>query len=388
MEQIQYPSHREPTAESGVCPWDDTPAGNAPGPTNTAGPTVTSSSQTGTTSSQTSATTSNTGAKSSSEDSKGKPSIAIASTSEDIGPNIAPWILSQSEDPKEKTLDVIRSRKNSSALDSGSSSSEISLAIVEVSDRLRRTIGITQQNTLDDSKLKGRKLSTSIDVQRRSSISIPPKYSEKPSLRSFEENTGSCTLLTTEISNNLSDKDNKNDSRSLENTCAPIISVSSVLDDSIQELSTDKEVSITSEMDTVIEAFTETSNPNNSNDVKNESKEQQDEPKGSNSDLHEDEIKLMDKSKESEGETSKDPKSSTKLELTLAPLAVPDSESPCSEFIPEVSEVQDTPQKESTQESIDIAGEEATSEDKDTKTQDNEGSVDSKQKEICPWEDE
>lgn len=68
------------------------------------------------------------------------------------------------------------SRKNSSQLDSGSSSSELSLAIVEVSERLRRTCGITQQSSFpegEESRL--RKLSTTsadnVDP-RRSSIAV------------------------------------------------------------------------------------------------------------------------------------------------------------------------------------------------------------------------
>lgn len=67
-----------------------------------------------------------------------KPSIAVtagASTSEEV----CPW----------ETLPETRSRKNSAQLDSGSSSSDISVAVVDISDRLRRTCGLTQQNTLD-----------------------------------------------------------------------------------------------------------------------------------------------------------------------------------------------------------------------------------------------
>ncbi|EEB19152.1 Regulator of G-protein signaling, putative [Pediculus humanus corporis] len=53
------------------------------------------------------------------------------------------------------------SRKNSTQLDSGSSSSELSLAIVEVSERLRKTCSIPQQSSFPESdEGKTRKLST------------------------------------------------------------------------------------------------------------------------------------------------------------------------------------------------------------------------------------
>lgn len=66
------------------------------------------------------------------------------------------------------------SRKNSCQLDSGSSSSELSLAIVDMTERLRKTCGITQQSSFPEGEeSKSRKLSTtsadSVD-SRRSSI--------------------------------------------------------------------------------------------------------------------------------------------------------------------------------------------------------------------------
>lgn len=296
-----------------------------------------------------------------------------------------------------------------------------------MSDRLRRTVGITQQNTLDDSKLKGRKLSTTIDVQRRSSISIPPKYSEKPLLSSFEENSGSCTLLTAEISNNISDKDNKSNLNRSESPCAPIISVSSALDDSTHEASTEKD-SLSSEVETVLEP------------TENELKKNQNEPKcnlesksetesdtevieevqkalesdpielESVSNVSEEVLKVLEEVQmvqegdidvlESVSTIPEDeinvPKISTSLPkvpecdskvpeglsklpkdqegefsgrlATLAPLAVPDSESPCSEVNPDFSESREVSQDEN-------------------KEKDNEED-DNKQKEICPWEDE
>ncbi|KAL0272457.1 UNVERIFIED_CONTAM: hypothetical protein PYX00_005417 [Menopon gallinae] len=80
------------------------------------------------------------------------------------------------------TLEPRASRKNSSQLDSGSSSSELSLAIVEVSERLRRSCGIIQQSSLPGGEeTKSRKLSTASTGKsdsRRSSIAAPRSISE------------------------------------------------------------------------------------------------------------------------------------------------------------------------------------------------------------------
>lgn len=74
------------------------------------------------------------------------------------------------------------SRKNSSQMDSGSSSSELSLAIVEVSERLRRSCGIVQQSSLPaNEETKTRKLSTTStgkNESRRSSIAAPRSISD------------------------------------------------------------------------------------------------------------------------------------------------------------------------------------------------------------------
>lgn len=359
---------REPTTEAGACPWEETPAGS----------TQTSNQPVGTTQSSTSGSTPEP------DSSKvKKPSIAVASTSE--GTDVCPWDVSPQPESTEKTLDVTnRSRKNSTQFDSGSSSSDISLAIVEVSDRLRRTCGITQQNTLDDSKFKGRKLSTASCIEpRRSSVSIPPaKYSERPSVSSFEE-SGSCTQLvtsTSDVSNNPSERDNNEDDEisSIAKTSsisgAPIISVSSVLDDSVTEpsdVSTVKEISG--------ELLTETST--------------------------EDVTELK-----------------TEIEIPLAPLAVPDSESPGSDFVPdlpqeqleEVDEVKEVESKEenkeceeskekdtkesdgskesNAKEKKEVKEKKKSKESKDTKSVEAKeveaSTLDSKQNEICPWEDE
>lgn len=215
-----------------------------------------------------------------------KPSIAVvagASTSEDV----CPW---------ESVQETPRSRKNSIQMDSGSSSSDISVAVTDVSDRLRRTCGLTQQNTLDGG-LASRKLSTAAFMEpRRASVCVPitsSSDSSRRNLSSFEDTN------VTEVSASSappppiipSDTDNKSGeptssktiekSNSLVKTCsvtgsnAPIISVSSVMDDTVE-------------------------NP---------------------SDIYEEELVEAG--------------CSTSINQPLAPLAEPDSESPASEQPPE-----------------------------------------------------
>ncbi|GJQ83356.1 hypothetical protein Trydic_g18140 [Trypoxylus dichotomus] len=91
--------------------------------------------------------------------------VAGASTSEDV----CPWELGPEP----------RSRKNSTQMDSGSSSSDVSVAVADVSDRFKRQCGLVQQYTLDSDRIRpgrtGRKLSTAsciIDA-RRASVSAP-----------------------------------------------------------------------------------------------------------------------------------------------------------------------------------------------------------------------
>lgn len=98
--------------------------------------------------------------------------------------------------PSSNTLEIRASRKNSSQLDSGSSSSELSLAIVEVSERLRKSCGIVQQSSLPGTEeTKKRKLSTtSVDKNesRRSSIAALKIGSDGNNVISSED---SCTCL-------------------------------------------------------------------------------------------------------------------------------------------------------------------------------------------------
>lgn len=295
-----------------------------------------------------------------------KPSIAImpgASTSEDICPWEAP---APEPDKTEKNLEV-RSRKNSGQLDSGSSSSDISLAIAEVSDRLRRSCGLAQQQTLDgDKRGQTRKLSTASCVEvRRASVSLPTKFfseSNRPSVSSFEEITASgaqsqsqsqslCDSSSIAPSASItvtipSDTDNNEESfaapapakplkkaHSLKKTSsitganAPTINVSSVIDDVIVDA---------------------------------------DEPQ--DHELHEG--------------------APLPLQLPLAPLAVPDSESPGSELAPsDIVPLPGTAQPAAEAAVDPLAPTPVAYDDKD-KDKDPSGTLEGKQTDICPWEDE
>lgn len=133
-----------------------------------------------------------------------KPNIAIVagtSTSEDV----CPW----DAEP--------RSRKNSAQFDSGSSSSEISVTMAEVSERLKRSCVLTQQNTLDGGK-SSRKLSAVTCAEpRRASVSVPISLPEASTSTFFGD-----AEKTFKKSHSLTK------ACSVAGTNAPIISVSSV----------------------------------------------------------------------------------------------------------------------------------------------------------------
>ncbi|XP_057656711.1 uncharacterized protein LOC130894131 isoform X1 [Diorhabda carinulata] len=93
-----------------------------------------------------------------------KPNIAIvagASTSEDV----CPWETGTTES---------RSRKNSIQLDSGSSSSDISVAVADVTGKVQRSCMLTQQHTLDSCR---NLIAQPTEPQRRASVSVPIQHS-------------------------------------------------------------------------------------------------------------------------------------------------------------------------------------------------------------------
>ncbi|XP_022918428.1 regulator of G-protein signaling 11 isoform X2 [Onthophagus taurus] len=286
-----------------------------------------------------------------------KPSIAViagASTSEDV----CPW--EQTEPP--------RSRKNSIQLDSGSSSSDVSVAIVsDVSDRLRRQCGIQQQFTLDgDNRGRGqsssRRLSTAsyvVDATRRASISAPlPVTTSESSIQPKRAASSSdeCPQTETEKDNNnvasSSTQKTFKKSHSLVKTCsvtganAPIISVSSVADDNYVVIEENKEIKENEKA--------KIEEPDDNNDDNNEN-ERNEKGKNKMTDVVLVYEELIDEIPSTSGALSTTITSSSKQ---LAPLAEPDCESPISEVAPE------TPG--------DGDGQDA----------------EAKSNDVCPWEDE
>ncbi|KAI4462239.1 G-protein gamma-like [Holotrichia oblita] len=310
---------------------------------------------------------------------------AVAGTS--ASEEICPWELGPEP----------RSRKNSIQMDSGSSSSDISVAVGDVSDRFRRHCGLVQQYTLDGDRMRpghsGRKLSTAscIVEARRASVSAPLALlrdgEKKPPTVQTEDVAAKGDSLTsssvTLVPVSASDT-NKNDepsslevrktlkkNHSLVKTCsitgasAPIISVSSVVDDQeVQEVllrgnivvdeedvenDEDKTLAleavsigvpisfVVAEDEEVIELDIEDKDVNNDED-----------PAGDNTIIE---------------TLHSDPCCSKQLftkpqQLQLAPLAVPDCESPVSECASE-----------------EVLGQE-------------EQLVEAKSNDVCPWEDE
>ncbi|KAL3270194.1 hypothetical protein HHI36_009250 [Cryptolaemus montrouzieri] len=157
--------------------------------------------------------------------------VAGASTSEEV----CPW----------ETGPEPRSRKNSGQ--SESSSSDISVAVAEISERVQRTNILTQQHTVDGCR---KLVVNTAELPRRASVSVPIAYgtdlTTKRKVSSFEDNSSAATSTSSSVFVISSDPDNKTEenicktlkkSHSIAKTCsvagtnAPIISVSSVADD-------------------------------------------------------------------------------------------------------------------------------------------------------------
>lgn len=284
--------------------------------------------------------------------------IPAASTSEDV----CPWELGPEP----------RSRKNSVQLDSGSSSSDISVAVTDVSDRFRRQCGLIQQYTLDGDRMarpgqSGRKLSTATcGVEaRRASVSAPLallKDGEKktPALAvddpAGEADTLGASSLTL-VPSCSSDTDRTEEvqktlkkGHSLVKTCsvtganAPIISVSSVTDDheSIQEVLMVRTEIVDEERDS------DGDEGELAEDV--ELEELIGEKEGATDEVATTSVENVEPCCSSKSQASHPPQ-----QLQLAPLAVPDCESPVSESAPE----------EEQQEQLEA-----------------------KSNDVCPWEDE
>lgn len=123
-----------------------------------------------------------------------------------------------------------RSRKNSAQFDSGSSSSEISVAIAEVTDKLRRTCGLTQQNTVDGGKSSKKLSAATCSEPRRASVSVPMSLPEVAASSGF--GVSGDAEKTFKKSHSLTK------ACSVASSNPPIISVSSVAD--VENLSEEK----------------------------------------------------------------------------------------------------------------------------------------------------
>lgn len=173
------------------------------------------------------------------------------------------------------------SRKNSMQIDSGSSSSDISVAVTEVSDRLKKFCGLQQQSSVGASGVDSeknvrmsseerviariqtvRKYSTASIVglgsseSRRSSITTKPSGSTRPSVsssedfalgtpaqRSFDSSAVMTVCPETQDRTNKSSDDQcvrtyKKSRKRSSVSVAPLISVSSVVDDTAEETRT------------------------------------------------------------------------------------------------------------------------------------------------------
>ncbi|KAK9732243.1 Regulator of G-protein signaling DHEX domain [Popillia japonica] len=299
---------------------------------------------------------------------------AVAGTS--ASEEVCPWELGPEP----------RSRKNSIQMDSGSSSSDISVAVGDVSDRFRRHCGLVQQYTLDGDKIRpghsGRKLSTAscIVEARRASVSAPlallrdgekkaPAVQAEDVAKGDNLTSSSVTLVPCASDTNKIDESEARKTlkknHSLVKTCsitgpsAPTISVSSVVDDQeVQEVLVrgnivvdeedveNEEEAVTIGVPTtyvVVEEVEVTQLDVEDKDINND-----DDPTGDNTIIE---------------TLHSDPCCSKQLftkpqQLQLAPLAVPDCESPVSECASE-----------------DVLGQE-------------EQLVEAKSNDVCPWEDE
>ncbi|KAF7281017.1 hypothetical protein GWI33_005248 [Rhynchophorus ferrugineus] len=286
-----------------------------------------------------------------------KPSIAPgASTSEEV----CPW-----EVPASPPKTPVTNRKNSAHLDSESSSSDVSVGVSELVEKVQRSL-LTQQHTLDC----GKNLHVdTYETPRRASVSVPITHTSgsegaRRKVSSFEDNSSATISAASSVFVIPSDKDNKNDdclgvnvvvgektlrkSHSIAKTCsvtspAPIISVSSATDDPEDQ----SEIAMADAGDI---ATVEDADPPSTELVMYEA------PCSSQP---ESVISLV------AGPSRDEPK---------APLAEPDSESPASELPPSEIAIEEdaTPVTEQTPKPTPDSGEDGEARSND----------------VCPWEDE
>lgn len=161
------------------------------------------------------------------------------SGTDDAAGAVCPWDTTVPE-----RLEPTPRSRNNSAIDSCSSSSDISVAIVEVSERLRRSCGLPQQSTLDgERRVPAPVRRLSAFEPRRGPPSVPDLRDEFPHC-SFDSST--VTSFPRDNDNNDSENIDEAQIKNLKKApsllkslsvssaapiVAPVISVSSAIDD-------------------------------------------------------------------------------------------------------------------------------------------------------------
>ncbi|KDR13220.1 regulator of G-protein signaling 9 isoform X2 [Zootermopsis nevadensis] len=214
-------------------------------------------------------------------DKKQRGSMSAAAGSSLMCEDIYPWDTASNQPlplPELKS-----SRKNSMQVDSGSSSSDISVPMVEVSDRLKKSCGLQQPSLVGASTVESdknsrvsceerviariqtvRKYSTASIIglgsseSRRSSVTTKPSGSTRPSVSSSEDfalgtavqrsfDSSAAMIVCTEKQDRTNKSSDDPCLRTYKKTrkrssvsVAPLISVSSVVDDTAEETCTNQ----------------------------------------------------------------------------------------------------------------------------------------------------
>ncbi|KAJ9599500.1 hypothetical protein L9F63_010032, partial [Diploptera punctata] len=183
-------------------------------------------------------------------------SISATAGSSSTCEDVYPWDM-----PTNQPLslpDPRPSRKNSTQMDSGSSSSDISVAITEVSERLKKSCG-PQQSAPEPEKNVRISSEERSSESRRSSVTTKPSGSTRPSVsssedfalgtpaqRSFDSSTAVNVCPGSKSGDDPCLRTYKKSRKRSSVSVAPLISVSSVVDDSGTSQTTLEQVPATS----------------------------------------------------------------------------------------------------------------------------------------------
>ncbi|XP_050501457.1 regulator of G-protein signaling 9 isoform X1 [Diabrotica virgifera virgifera] len=289
-----------------------------------------------------------------------KPSIAIvagASTSEDV----CPW---------ESGVNEPRSRKNSTQLDSGSSSSDISVAVAEVAEKVQRSCILTQQHTLDSCR---NLMAHPIEPQRRASVSVPIQHSTasaatetftgvaRRKVSSFEDSSAIAGSPSAYISVGvvaISRTDAPSVATAPATTSCAFINISDI--DNNSSSNEDKVTKTLKKSHSLVKTFTSSGVGSIAPIISVSSAVDE---------IPNEEVSDFENKEEKENELS-----ICTIQEPLAPLAEPDSESPGSEIPP--SEFGEALEAE--------AGEAENDQNQDQE----QDQAEAKSNDVCPWEDE